>query len=189
MSNEYKDWYNDLTKEEKLCLEFPFLICRDIDGTLPDKDYHILCLEIPKGWKKLFFQMCKDIKDTLISTIGSIPDDFYFIQVKEKYNQLRCYVSNCPNQDVLDILSKYESMAKNICIYCGQPAEYVTQGYIASICREHWKDWHRHEKVNDCEIVTECSHVYFTKGKTHKRTLDFTDEWNRYLSSLRQPII
>ena len=63
----------------------------------------------------------------------------------DEYNRLVCYPSQSI-KEVDDILAKYEMIAKYICVYCGRPAEYITKGYIASLCEDCWKDKHRHEK-------------------------------------------
>ena len=106
MSNEYLDWYNDLSESHKICIEYPFLIPRYADGEIDEaySDEHIP-LEIPHGWYKLFFQLCSDIKP-ILGKEGMLYD-FYFIQVKEKYNKLICYYNNAP-KEVEDIISKYK---------------------------------------------------------------------------------
>jgi hypothetical protein len=73
-----------------ICQEYPFLIPRDLEGKI-DKtyDYSYISLGIPNGWSKLFFQMCADLKKVLIEE--DCLETFYFVDVKEKYNTLRCY--------------------------------------------------------------------------------------------------
>lgn len=136
MSTEYKDWYNDFSEEQKkiytICMEYPFLIPRDIEGKRDEEfDYEYLGLEIPIGWHRLFLQMCGDIKPVLEK--ANMLDDFYFLQVKEKYNRLECYHNGAP-KEVDDIIAKYEMMAGYICAKCGRPATCETTGYIASFC-------------------------------------------------------
>ena len=91
MSNEYKDWKADRIEEEKQIVEkYPFLRARDIDGTIDtEAEFPMMDLEIPNGWYDLFYQMCDDIKPL-------VSDDFYFLQVKEKYNRLVCYSNGSP---------------------------------------------------------------------------------------------
>ena len=180
MSNEYKDWERDKIEEEKQYVEkYPFLRVRDIDGTIDyDSKWPMIGLEIPNGWYEMFFQMCDDIKDL-------VPENFYFIQVKEKYNELRCYAANS-STEVDAILAKYERMAYYVCTVCGAPADMVSTGYIASFCGGCWKDNFRHEKVEPLAPST----VYlvrttdFENGGTHVQTISFKEEWDRYLKRL-----
>ena len=165
MSNEYLDWAVDKIQEEKLIVEkYPFLHIRDIDGHIDiESKFPMISLEIPDGWNKLFFQMCSDIKP-ILEREGLI-DDFYFIQVKEKYNRLICYYNNAP-KEVEDIISKYETMAQYVCVNCGKPAVFETTGYIASYCDDCINQYNRNYNYH-----------YL---KTNAGIL-FADEWERYV--------
>ena len=184
MSNEYKDFLNDFSPKQKaiynICMEYPFLIPRDIDGSRDeDFDYEYLCLEIPQGWRKLFFQMCKDIKPLLEQE--GVLDDFYFIQVKEKYNELVCYSNGTASLAVEQILQKYKYLSRFICAECGKPAAYETTGYLASYCKDCWKNLKRHQIINILNFAPSYEVISFKNG-THKTTVvNVEDEWNRYI--------
>lgn len=184
MSNEHRDWYSDFSDHQKeiynICMKYPFLIPRDIDGSRDEEfNYEYLCLEIPVGWRKLFLQMCSDIKP-LLERDGAI-DDFYFIQVKEKINELRCYSNGTASSEVEKILQKYRYLSRFVCTKCGKPATYETIDYISSYCEDCWKDFVRHEKVDRLEFISTYEVVGFKDGQSYKRTVDVEDEWNRYL--------
>ena len=184
MSNEYKDWATEKSAEEKAIVEkYPFLHIRDIDGTL---DIHtrfpLVGLEIPDGWYKVFFQMCDDIMPLLEEE--GVMDKFYFIQVKEKYNNLVCYSNGAASQRVEDIISKYEEMAYYICTQCGKPATCMTTGYWASLCDDCWKDNLRYIEVKQIDFLPEYNVTEFSNGKRVEKTISFEDEWNRYLKGL-----
>ena len=171
MSNEYKDWYQEKVAEEKeLVAKYPFLRARALDG------FPMIGLELPNGWYNLFYQMCDDIKDF-------VPKDFYFVQVKEKYNFMRCYTANS-TQEIDDIINKYEHMAPYICTICGKPATFETSGYIASFCNDCWKDHMRHQKGDFIKFQPYFIVSSITEG-THfdKKKISFEEEWNRYLKS------
>lgn len=184
MSNPFKDWYEDMSKKQKkiynICMEYPFLIPRDIGGNIDeDFEYEYLGLEIPNGWYKLFLQMCADIKPFLER--DGLLDDFYFIQVKEKYNFMRCYYTKAP-WEVDQIISKYEHMAHYICTVCGRPATCETTGYFASFCDDCWKDYMRHENIEWLDFKPYFKVSTLTED-THydEKTISFKDEWNRYV--------
>jgi hypothetical protein len=180
MSNEYKDWEADRIEEEKQILQkYPFLAERNIDGTIDTKaEFPMTSLEIPNGWMRLFYQMCDDIKPILERE--GLMDKFYFIQVKEKYNQLRCFVNNS-TPEINDIISKYEFMATNVCVQCGAPAEYETTGYIASICGDCRNGYFQAQKCNDLEIQTSYISSFFKGKELVDEEVSFEEEWQRYL--------
>ena len=179
MSNEYKEWYRERIAEEKeLVAKYPFLHVRDINGCIDTKvDFPMIGLEIPNGWYNLFYQMCDDIKDLVLK-------DFYFLQVKEKYNLMRCYSINS-TLEVDAIIAKYERMAPYVCTICGKPANFETSSYAASFCTDCWKDHARHEKTSQIEPKTSFVVYYFNKGvSSREKTISFEDEWNRYLDRI-----
>lgn len=157
MSNEYKDWYNDLSEEQRniyeLCMEFPFLLPRKADGTIDeDFDYKYLNITIPKGWSTTFIEMCKRIKPLLEKE--GVSDSFYFVEVKEKYNTLRCYTNEYVSDELQDIIREYENKVRFICSECGRPATYVTTDYELSYCTNCWKDKAQHQKVEPIDIYS-----------------------------------
>lgn len=90
-----------MTQEDikKLVERYPYLLPRNVwtDKLPEDYDYtYIKGLEIPNGWRKLFFQMCEDIRQPLID--ANYLDKFRFTQIKEKYNSLRCYHCGAPRR-------------------------------------------------------------------------------------------
>ena len=183
MSNEYKDWVTDrLAEEKEIVAKYPFLRVRDIDG-MPDvkAEFPMICLEIPLGWYKLFFQMCDDIKAALEKE--GTADDFYFLQVKEKFNRLVCYSNG--SVEVEAIIQKYGYIAQYVCTHCGKPATFQTSGYIASFCDDCWKDWARHEK-GDWLHFSDTYKVFTisTQDKVYvPRVISVKEEWNRYLKN------
>lgn len=184
MSNEYKDWECDKIEEEKqVVTEYPFLRVRDIDGT-PDfgAKFPMMSLEIPDGWMALFFQMCDAIKP-LLEEEGLL-NDFYFIQVKEKYNYLRCYSNGRASHKIEEIIAKYEQMAPYVCTICGCPASYETKGYIASLCEDCWK-----HDMNRCPAdKLEFKPYFIVNTKTEgvrfdEKKISFASEWDRYIQT------
>ena len=177
-----------MTKEQIKALveRYPYLAPRDPwTGEIPkDYDYsRIFSLELPEGWIKLFFQLCEDIRQPLIDS-GYI-NAFRFLQVKEKYNTLRCYHCGAP-EEVSRIIDKYEQMAYYICTHCGKPAMYETCGYLASYCEDCWKDFARHDAVNLIEFSDSYKVQKYSKGETTIIEYSFKDEWNRYINSLEK---
>lgn len=85
------------------------------------------------GWYGLIREVCEQIMETLSKTQNS--KDFCFFQIKEKYGQLRIYVSDY-SDEIAEILDKAEEKSATICEHCGT-TENVTQntlGWISSLC-------------------------------------------------------
>ena len=90
---------------------------------------------MPEGWWDSFGeQMCQEIQDE-IDGWADEELEWFDITVKEKYGELRVYCS--AGNDTLDeIFYKYETLAKHTCIHCGQPASWISKGWIAPYCNK-----------------------------------------------------
>lgn len=166
---------------KKLIERYPYLLPRNVwtDKIPEDYDYtYIIGLEIPNGWRKLFFQLCEDIRQPLID--AGYLDKFRFSQIKEKYNRLECYNFGAP-ETVQNIIDKYSVMAGYVCTRCGKPATCETQGYIASFCDDCWKEIGRHERIERLEFKPYYKVIGYAKGEQYEKIISFEDEWNRYL--------
>jgi hypothetical protein len=175
-----------MTREEikNLVERYPYLLPRNVWTDKVPEDYnytYIRGLELPKGWYKLFFQLCEDIRQPLID--AGYLEKFRFSQIKEKYNRMECYNFGAPDE-VHEIIDKYSVMAKYVCTVCGKPAVYETSGYIASYCDYCWRDLARHEKGDWLHFKPQYKITGWKNGETYEKTISFEDEWNRYLENL-----
>jgi hypothetical protein len=146
MSNEYKDWYQDLKNapvgsiehNRYLCMEYPFLIPRNrwSDEEI-NCDYNWTELDaMPDGWRRAFGEeMCAEIRDVLKQYNQLY--NYRILQIKEKYGSLCWYDGGIPRKayDKIDrILQKYEELSRRTCIVCGKPATKITTGWISPYC-------------------------------------------------------
>lgn len=172
---------NNKEKIKEIVERYPYLLPRNVwtDKVPEDYDYtYIKGLEIPIGWRRLFFQMCEDIRQPLID--ADCLDKFRFSQIKEKYNEMRCYHFGAP-EEVDNIINKYEQMAYYVCTRCGKPATYETQGYFASYCDDCFKDFVRHQDVEPIEFRPYFKISGRKNGEDYEKIVSFEDEWNRYI--------
>lgn len=121
-----------------LCLKYPFL---KISEEYKDPYYtrfntyqYTWLDDVPEGWKGLAMDMFEELKKTGIK--------FYFTQIKEKFGCLTVYFRLYKHSDVdwhtiENIIEKYSEMSSRVCIACGKPAEYISQGWISPFCIEH----------------------------------------------------
>jgi hypothetical protein len=172
-------------RNKALVERYPYLLPRNVwtDKVSDDYDYsYIKGLELPKGWIRLFLQLCEDIRQPLID--AGYLEKFRFTQIKEKFNRMECYNFGAP-EAVHDIIMKYSVMAGYVCTVCGKPATYETSGYIASFCDDCWKDFARHERGEFIEFKPWFKvERRMPNGEEFERIISFEDEWNRYLQSL-----
>jgi hypothetical protein len=176
-----KQWRKIITKK------YPYLLPRRMsDGEVsPDYDYEFLVGEydLPKGWFELFLQCCEDLYEPLKR--AEYLEHFRFLDVKEKYGSMR--FSTCRiNDEVFDILNKYEFLSQQVCCICGKPATAITYGYICPYCTEHLKN--STAVIEDCEIIYPATsfkqRTWSKEAGDIIREIDCTAEWNRYLERI-----
>jgi hypothetical protein len=173
-------------QRKSLIEEYPYLQPRKaMTGEVhPDYDYDFIVGEydLPKGWLDLFLQMCEDIKVPLEK--AGLLNDFRFLQVKEKFGQLRAYNTG-GTEEVYDIISKYEFLSEQVCCMCGKPATAMTRGWICPFCEEHTKNFTiRGEIVDPIEIKTEVIRKRYHNGTSTETIINCKDEWTRYLKRI-----
>lgn len=158
MSNEFKDWYNDMSKTQKanyeLCMKYPILIPRNrfTGKEVDDYQYEFTELDgMPKGWRIAFGeQWAKEIQDAINLLPEEDREKARITDIKEKYGCLRTYFSGYTDE-MNEVISKYELMSERICIDCGQPATKITTGWISPFCDKCVEKY----KFESCEDIDE----------------------------------
>ena len=111
-------------------------------------------VEVPDGWRKAFCpQMWDELKAILEK--ADYVDKFRFIQIKEKYGQLRLYWQGAPNEIYEEVSAweeKYLQLSEKVCIHCGKPAKYMSLGWISPWCEDCVKELREYViDLNDVE--------------------------------------
>lgn len=92
--------------------------------------------------KAFGIQMIDEIANKL-NEIGCPLENFYIVDIKEKYGCLRfcCLLINfnC-RSEIDDIIRKYENISERTCISCGKPATRRSTGWISPWCDSCAKD-------------------------------------------------
>lgn len=111
-------------------------ICGDVDEDYRKEfDGDCLLLDLPKGWVKSFgVDLCEEIKVALEKANIS-PNDYKIQQIKEKYGAMRLYAVG-GNDEIDQIIDKYEDISARTCCNCGKPAKYITKGWITPFCED-----------------------------------------------------
>lgn len=147
MSNEYKDWINDLKNapigspdhKRWLLIEYPWLRIEEDEAInyfdIIEGDIYTFIDCVPRGWAKLCEDLCAELK-VLFDSIGF--KDYSLCQVKEKYGSLRWYEgSGVPikiGDEYSKIIRKYEELSEKTCCICGAPATKISRGWICPFC-------------------------------------------------------
>lgn len=154
MSNEYKDWLNDLSPEQRanydICMKYPILIPERYlyEVFTGDYDYSFCCYnEIPEGWRKAFgedwaceVQQAVDNYYAELKNIrGDEPidefDELHILQLKEKYGVFTQYFTKY-TPELRKVIKKYQDLSEKTCIHCGKPAKYRTTDWISPWCED-----------------------------------------------------
>lgn len=150
--NHYEGWElmwkevpTDLKKDDDVLRElnkkmieaYPFLLPRSrwTDGVLEDYNYDYNEWEaIPFGWQVAFgWELLNKLSD-LVNKWNN-PANFRIEQIKEKFGELRIYTNG--DEDIWDLIDEYSDKSRTICIECGQPAKYISKGWICPYCEDH----------------------------------------------------
>ena len=165
MSNEYKDWVEDLRNSPWDSEEHNTYLCMKYWFVMPDgyelktvADYTKMS-DMPIGWRCAFGI---EFLDELYNALSKLsPTDrflFTITCIKEKFGELRVYVTHS-NEEIRNIIDKYTKLSRTTCIQCGAPATKVTTDWISPYCdkcvpkrmngkewdnvslEEYWKEW------------------------------------------------
>ena len=126
--------YQTIEYNKWLCEKYPFLQYNKEDPT-----YEYTWEDgVENGWRIAF---CPQIWEELKAILekANYVDQFNFAQIKEKYGSLRLYHDGVPAtiyDEIHDWERKYEDLSEETCIDCGQPAEWVTTGWVTPLCND-----------------------------------------------------
>lgn len=140
------NYLDDVKEREQLAARYPWLVCWREEGA-PEAEYRFgLWLDaMPVGWATAFGrEMCEDLAAALQED-GINPLDYAVRDVKEKYGFLR-WDGNMFGR-VAEVEAFYADLSEVACCECGQPASYVSLGWICPYCercekhlsKEGWK--------------------------------------------------
>lgn len=113
--------------ETKLKNRFPMLLGR------------IYNFECSDGWFALIDSLSASIQSTIDSMPEQIRDDFYAVQIKEKFGTLRYYMNN-DTPYIRGAISMGEHMSAWHCEVCGNVGSTRNiKNYIQTLCDKHYK--------------------------------------------------
>lgn len=110
---------------------------------------------MPKGWRKSFgIQMCKDIAKQLRKEHYLYK--YRILDIKEKYGELRWY-DNGHSINISHIIDKYTLLSSKTCINCGNPAKWISLGWINPYCDNCKIEGNKYQPLyNKCNNEENC---------------------------------
>lgn len=98
-------------------------------------------IECGNGWLNLLDDMCQEIQEVIQNKYPDFKTSkfpFEFLQIKEKYGILRAY-PNFGNDEVFNIIDKYEGESYNVCEICGMKGKFRDlNGWYQILCDKHY---------------------------------------------------
>jgi len=85
------------------------------------------------GWFGLVYNLTKDIYDEAKKTGVLCNDDFYVVQIKEKFGQLRYYITY-GNDEIFKLIEEAERVSATICEWCGEEGKIRNNSWIRTLC-------------------------------------------------------
>lgn len=106
--------------------------------------------EFTGGWA-LLWHMCLDEINVELHKHPDIMKEFYFVECKEKFGEMRIYTS-CLTDEIDDIIDKYSFISGHVCMQCGKPDTPMTNnGWLWCECKDCFEKnkYHKHIKYED----------------------------------------
>lgn len=99
--------------------------------------FRFCSIETPMGWSELVDKLCENIE--AYAKAMDIEDTIEFVQIKEKYGELRAYytmfIENADAEDTIDtFIADANEEARHTCVRCGEKATVRTVDYISPWC-------------------------------------------------------
>lgn len=174
-------------ENKNLVEKYPILIPMNVykGEMVKGCDYSYTCLDhIPVGWAKAFgLPMIEDIQNEVNTWSQEERENFYFMDIKEKFGELRVYTSHMTNK-LFEIIEAYCAISRNVCIICGKlDVPMVNRGWISPYCRdcatkadiESLDEYDEAVRDEPTDIVNTLTFITCNKGKEVKQTIEISE--------------
>lgn len=143
------------------------------------------------GWADLWHMCIKEL-NPIIHRLG-LEDRLYFVQIKEKFGEIRAYTNMCVDE-VEDIIDKYAAISSHVCQWCGRPDSPISTGYWiecrCKVCDNKIQKKYGaykapyNERFNidpvHCSIPNTYGYTRYENGKKEEVTVDISDTVKEY---------
>lgn len=116
-----------------------------IKSICPNAMSKLAWIETSKGWDLLVTNLVKIIEYEIKALPEELKEQVYITQIKQKYGELRCYMSHSV-PTIEGAISMAESMSQHICERCGNSGRKKSiGGWILVLCDHHYREEDKRE--------------------------------------------
>lgn len=119
-----------MKNQEIIFKTFPVLFDMEKAKVWPINLFGIECDE---GWYNIIHNLSYCINSLLMQIPEEEREDYYVVQIKEKFGGLRWYM-NDETKEMTEHIQKAEDMSYKVCETCGKPGEPRKGGWIKTLC-------------------------------------------------------
>ena len=128
--------------------KYPFLQCFDYCGnSILDDNGIPYTMLLGNGWDKLILLFSEELLPIYNKMSEESKKEFFITDIKEKWGLLDISLS-CYNDEIIDLISKYEHLSKFVCPVCGSvklhfdksEPYYYKNSFGSKLCKKCDKD-------------------------------------------------
>jgi len=123
--------------EELLVKDFP-LLYRDMRGD-PKKTCMAWGVSVEKGWYKIIYTLSEKLENMIKALPVEEQENYAAAQIKEKFSQLRFYMT-CQTTEMTKAIHEAEEKSSKTCEKCGEDGSTRKLPWILTLCDEHHKE-------------------------------------------------
>ena len=90
---------------------------------------------IGDGWFQIFYDLCESLEPL----VKDFVHPFAFLQVKEKFGDLRMYTVGDASPEIKNLLSSAQEKASRTCDQCAEPGVWREDNWCRVRCDKHTK--------------------------------------------------
>lgn len=120
--------------DARLCADFPLLYSvRHEDTRGPVSHFGF---ETDDGWFRIIHELSAKLEEIIKAMPAGERDDYYAVQVKEKFGGLRFYM-NMETEEMGRAIEEAEGRSIITCEVCGVPGRRTGRGWVKTLCETH----------------------------------------------------
>lgn len=120
--------------DAKLCADFPLLYSVRHEDTRCSLSH--FGFETGDGWFRITYELSAELEEIIRRLPADERNDYYAVQVKEKFGTLRFYM-NMETEEMSRAIREAEGRSASACEVCGRPGTLRGGGWLKTLCDAH----------------------------------------------------
>lgn len=117
--------------DAKLCADFPLLYSVGGEDTRCSLSH--FGFETVDGWFRIIYELSAELEELIKRLRSDERNDYYAVQVKEKFGTLRFYM-NMETEEMSRAIREAEGRSASACEVCGWPGTLRGGGWLKTLC-------------------------------------------------------